>query len=150
MKRCKRLRTVGKLTAREPCRCLEATFKQQSNHHANNTGHTRLWAANKGLVGRRSKKPRPEKPATKHCWRQVDSCHVADAPGCHSLRNGLKNCSYLVITGYSSNNDDQAFAESSLFWKISLLKAPNPPIRENLFSIKIRTCAISRMEMGQF
>lgn len=40
------------------------------------------------------------------------------------------NCSYLLITGYSSDNDEEACAKSSLFWEIALLKAPNAPVRE--------------------
>lgn len=136
MKWCKRLLTVGKLTVRERCKYLQAPFKQQSNYHANNTWHTRLWAGNKRPVGRGSKKPRPEKPARKHRWRQVDSsaAHIADAPGCQSLRNRHKTVlTWLLQVIPATMMMMKRLLNQDYSEKNALLKAPNPPIREFIF-----------------
>lgn len=37
---------IGRVTVREPWKCLAATSEQQSNYHTNNRWHTSPWAGN--------------------------------------------------------------------------------------------------------
>lgn len=92
---------VGKPTVREPCKCLQATFKHKSNYHANNTRHTRLWAGNKGV------KKAPTRETSYETLLEAGGFLC----GSHSRRSGVPKFEDLVITGYSSNNDDEAFAD---------------------------------------